>query len=426
MLSNKKYNEIFAKEHVDASLVSIVIPVYNAEKYISECLDSVLSQTFRHIEVICVDDASTDNSLNILENYSLQDKRVRIIKNEKNEGQAFSRNRGFAVVKGKYTYYLDSDDCIEQNAIQELHNYAEQFETECIYFNSRIMKEMEAVGNGPCLSYGLKEIDKKVFDGPSLFKILNKNNLYTSSIWRRFWRTDFLVRNKLEFADNLRTSEDGPFSLKALLCSKRVMVVDKTYHIYRRHEGSLTTEAGLVKLKSSFRGYCMMLDFWRNHQFETDVDDILNKYLKKLLINVKRIYIRNKNKVTKNIFTDRIEQYLFEVLIIQEYEQFLNIVERRILQEINKYKYVIVYGAYIYAAEVVEKLERKGIKIDSLAVTQMHEKAEGINGIPVHEIEDLCYMKEDAIVVLGVNKRNREDIIATLGKYGFMNYISLD
>lgn len=421
-----KCNEIVESEYRERPLVSIVIPVYNEEKYIGECLDSVLAQTFHNIEVICVDDASTDNSLNILEKYSMKDERIRVIRNEKNEGQAFSRNRGFAAVGGKYTYYLDSDDCIERNAIEKLYQYAEQYETECIFFNSTIMRELEAVGKGPSLSYGLKEIDKKVCDGPSLFTILIDKNLYTSSLWRRFWRTDFLVRNEIKFAENLRTSEDGPYSLKAILCSKRVMVVDENYHIYRRHEGSLTTEAGVVKMKSSFRGCCMMMDFWRNHQFETVVDDALNRYLKELLINVKRMYLKNKGRVNRDIFTEGMEQYLFEVLIIQEYEKYLNYIDKTLLQEINKHKYVIVYGAYKYAAEVVEKLERNGIQIFSLAVTQMHEKAEGINDIPVHEIKDLCYMKNDAIVVLGVDKKNREDVIATLKKHGFMNYISLD
>lgn len=411
---------------MDNTLVSIVIPVYNVEKYLGECLDSVLAQTFSNIEVICVDDASTDRSLYILEKYSLQDERIRIIKNEKNRGQAFSRNKGFAAVRGKYTYYLDSDDCIERDAIENLYHYGEKYETECILFNSRAMREMEAVGKGPSLQYGLKEIDKKLLDGPSLYKILNENNLYTGSLWRRFWRTDFLISSGLKFEESLRTSEDAPFSLKAILCSKRMMVVDENYHIYRRREGSLTTEAGLLKMQCSFRSYCMMLDFWRDHQFETDVEDVLNTYLKKWLISVKRMYIRNKSKVDKSIFTDGRERYLFEVLIIQEYEQFLNTIDSKLLQKINKYKYVIVYGAYIYAAEVVEKLERNGIQIFSLAVTQMHEKAEGINGIPICEIKDLCHIKDDAIVVMGVCKNNREDVFSTLRKYGFIHYISLD
>lgn len=410
---------------MDDTLVSIVIPIHNEEKYLSECLDSVLAQTLQNIEIICVDDASTDHSLSILEDYLSKDKRMRIIRNEKNVGQAYSRNRGFSFARGKYTYYLDSDDCIEQNAIENLYYYGEKYEAECIFFNSRMIREKEVVGRGPSLNYGLKEIDKKLFDGPFLFKILIENNLYTSSLWRRFWRTDFLVNNKMKFEESLRTSEDGPFSLKAILCSKRVMVVDENYHIYRRHEGSLSTEASLVKMQSSFRAYCMMLDFWRNHQFDTDIDNTLNEYLKKRLINIKRMYIRNKNEADKNFFTG-IERYLFEVLIIQEYEQYLNTIDEKHIWEINKYRYVIVYGAYIYAAEVVEKLERKGIQIFSLAVTQIHEKAEGINGIPIHEIKDLCEIKDDAIVIMGVGENNRKDVIDTLKRYGFLHYISLD
>ena len=406
--------------------VSVIIPVYNVESYLEQCIDSVLGQSFTEFEVICVDDCSTDNSLNILHEYANKDKRILILQNKINKGQASSRNRGMEIARGKYTYFLDSDDYIELNAIEKLYNYAEQFETECIYFNSRIMKEMEAVGNGPSLSYGLTDINKKVYDGPSLFKILNEKDLYTSSVWRCFWRTDFLINNGLRFADDLRTSEDGPFSLKAILCSKRVTVVDENYHIYRRHEGTLSTESGPIKMINSFKSFCITLDFWRNHRFEEDIDDIISEHLKNLLIGVKRKYIRNKDRIKKDDFERGIERYLFEVLIEQEYEKALDNIDSSILHKILQYKYVIVYGAYMYAAEVVEKLVRKGIQIFSIAVTQMHEKAEGINGIPIHEIKDLCYMKDDAIVVLGVSKRNREDVIVTLRKYGFMNYISLD
>lgn len=132
-----------------------------------------------------------------------------------------------------------------------------------------------------------------------------------------------------------------------------------------------------------------------------------------------------KSEIDKNYFSG-IDQHLFETLVIQEYEHSLNMIDENKLKKIREFQYVIVYGAYLYAAEVVEKLERNGIQIASLAVTQMHEKAEGIGVIPVHEIKDLCYMKENAIVVLGIGKRNRPDVIRILEKVGFMNYMSLD
>lgn len=178
-------------------LVSIIIPVYNVERYLVECLDSVLKQTYNNIEVICVDDASTDNSLSILEKYASQDKRLQVIRKEENVGLASARNAGFDIAIGKYVYYLDSDDYIDLNAIELLYSYAEKYNTDCVYFNSRLISEAETFGKGPKLSYGLGDADKKVFDGVTLFKLLNENRIYTNSVWRQFWRRNYLIDNKL-------------------------------------------------------------------------------------------------------------------------------------------------------------------------------------------------------------------------------------
>nr|WP_304429678.1 glycosyltransferase family 2 protein [uncultured Acetatifactor sp.] len=406
-------------------LVSIIIPVYNVERYLVECLDSVLKQTYNNIEVICVDDASTDNSLSILEKYASQDKRLQVIRKEENVGLASARNAGFDIAIGKYVYYLDSDDYIDLNAIELLYSYAEKYNTDCVYFNSRLISEAETFGKGPKLSYGLGDADKKVFDGVTLFKLLNENRIYTNSVWRQFWRRNYLIDNKLRFVDGMRTSEDAPFSIRAMLSGQKMMIVDEVYHTYRRRKGAITTESTLIKLIDMFKGYCIILDYWKSNQFDRTMNGILNERLKQMLVNVKRIYMKVKRECSKEYF-DGIEQHLFETLVIQEYEHSLNMIDEDKLKKIREFLYVIVYGAYLYAAEVVEKLERKGIRIASLAVTQMHEKAEGIGGIPIHEIKDLCHMKDDAIVVLGIGKRNQPDVIRTLDKYGFTNYISLD
>lgn len=411
---------------MEDNLVSIIIPVYNMEKYLNDCIESVVNQTYKNIEIICVDDVSTDHSLSILEKYANQDTRIQIIRNEKNGGLSFSRNKGFEKARGKYTYYLDSDDCLKVNAIEKLYCYAEEYDTDAIYFNSSVFGEVETVGKGPSLQYRLKNISKKVYEGPALFKILNENQVYVNSVWRRFWKTAFLIENDLKFEDAMRTSEDEPFSVRAILCGKRMMIVDEIYHVYRRREGSISTTADRIIAINEFRGYCILLDFWQKRQFTSDINDVLRRYMNRKLITVKRVYMRNKAVISKEDFKSGTEQHLFEVLLLQEYEQFLNSVDESVVKQIKSYKYVIVYGAHIYASEVVEMLERKKIKIDSLAITRMHERAEGINGVPVHSIKDLDYMKDDAIVVIGVGKRNRKDVIATLEKHGFMNYIALD
>ena len=89
--------------------VSVIIPIYNSEKYISECLDSVLNQTFKDIEIICIDDGSTDKSFDILNRYNIKEKRITLL-TQKNLGQSVARNKALEIAKGEYIYFLDSDD----------------------------------------------------------------------------------------------------------------------------------------------------------------------------------------------------------------------------------------------------------------------------------------------------------------------------
>ena len=105
--------------------ISIIIPVYNVEKYLHECLDSIINQTFKDLEIICVDDGSTDKSSEILEEYEQKDKRFTVI-SQPNKGVSAARNRGMQQAKGKYIMFVDSDDYIASNACELIYNSAEE------------------------------------------------------------------------------------------------------------------------------------------------------------------------------------------------------------------------------------------------------------------------------------------------------------
>ena len=117
--------------------VSVIIPVYNVERYLPACLDSVLGQTLRDLEVICVDDCSPDRCGEILDRYPEFDDRVQVIHLQENRRQGFARNRGMERATGKYLYFLDSDDAIEPETLEELYELAERENLDAIFFDSR-------------------------------------------------------------------------------------------------------------------------------------------------------------------------------------------------------------------------------------------------------------------------------------------------
>lgn len=115
--------------------ISIIIPVYNPGKFINKCLNSIIHQTFKNIEILCIDDGSTDNSLNILKEFQKNDKRIRIFSQE-NLGAAASRNLGIENSKGNYILFVDADDWIEEDMCEKLYNHAEHLGSDMVLFNS--------------------------------------------------------------------------------------------------------------------------------------------------------------------------------------------------------------------------------------------------------------------------------------------------
>ena len=164
--------------------VSVIIPVFNVEKYIDKCLDSIVNQTLVDIEIICIDDCGTDNSIRIVENYALKDERITIIYNSKNRGLSTSRNLGLQIAQGKYVYFLDSDDYLEENALEDLYNISEKNQTEVLYFDTDVMN-LGHYENG-CNGYEPPAYSKnpKIQSGQALFSnaIIKSFILVASSI----------------------------------------------------------------------------------------------------------------------------------------------------------------------------------------------------------------------------------------------------
>ncbi len=117
--------------------VSIIIPIYNVDKYLDTCIESARNQSLEDLEIICIDDYSTDQSLEVLRRHQIDDQRIIVIENTKNLGQSYSRNIGIQKATGEYIYFLDSDDFIEHDAMEKLYFYAKSRSLEVIFFDAQ-------------------------------------------------------------------------------------------------------------------------------------------------------------------------------------------------------------------------------------------------------------------------------------------------
>ena len=212
--------------------VSVVIPVYNVENYLRECLDSIINQTLKEIEIICVDDGSTDASLKILKEYAAKDNRITVI-TQKNLHAGVARNAGLAVAGGEYLCFLDSDDFFEPILLEETYNLAEKEQSQIVFYQytnyNNETKEKEQVAginrklsNDTVCTFATEELKD------SLFTICNPMP------WNKIIRRDFVVKEGLRY-QNIIASNDVCFSLNILACSNKITFYYKSLLYYRHN-----------------------------------------------------------------------------------------------------------------------------------------------------------------------------------------------
>ena len=207
--------------------VSIIVPIYNAEKYLKKCIDSLVNQTKKEIEIILINDGSTDNTENIIKEY--KDKRIKYFKNE-NQGIGKTRNFGIKKAKGNYIMFVDSDDYVELNACEELYKKAEKEKSDLV-----ICDYYKVYNNGK-----KEEVTIKDFKPTTLKKypelLLNVN----LAPWNKLYKKSLIDDNKLSFVENIKY-EDTPFVAEALLKAKKIGKVNKSLIYYVIHKNSETT-----------------------------------------------------------------------------------------------------------------------------------------------------------------------------------------
>ena len=205
--------------------ISIIIPIYNAEKYIKKCLDSILKQTKKELEIILINDGSTDNTEKIIKTY--QDKRIKYFKND-NHGIGYSRNFGIKKSASKYIMFLDSDDYLETTACEELFNKAEKDNLDIV------ISDFYKVFNN-----NLEEIKLPSFENSSL---KDNPDIITEYLnpWAKLYSSKLLKDNKIKFVENLKY-EDAPFVIETLDKAKKIGKVDKPLNYYVIHGNSETT-----------------------------------------------------------------------------------------------------------------------------------------------------------------------------------------
>ncbi|MCR5542549.1 MAG: glycosyltransferase [Eubacterium sp.] len=228
--------------------VSVVIPVYNVEKYVEESLRSVMCQTLTDIQIICIEDAGNDNSKEIIKRLMAEDSRISLFVNEQNRGLASVRNQGLSYAEGDYIYFLDSDDMIKADALKELYDLAEKDRLDAVVFAAESIFEDENLaikfGKDPVL---FKGDYPDVLSGKTLYKKWMEVWDWIPLQQRFFYNRKFLISNSIRFKDG-QLHEDESFAFDVLMNAERVRAINEPYFIRRFRGASIMS--GHVTMKN--------------------------------------------------------------------------------------------------------------------------------------------------------------------------------
>ena len=236
--------------------VSIIIPVYNTEKYLRECLDSILNQSLTEIEVLCVNDGSTDFSLEIMNEYAAKDPRVVVINSETNNGLAYARDLALRQIRGKWVKFVDSDDLLPEGTLERQVKAAEAGDADILVHSAEAFYESEALAErfkSYKNAYAIQGSYPAVLSGPDYFQQACDSGDYHASVCIRLFRSEFLAKHDLRFKKRLFSSEDEFFTLLATLYADRVCVLNEVGYLRRVRENSIMTVPMNIKyLRSNF------------------------------------------------------------------------------------------------------------------------------------------------------------------------------
>lgn len=225
------------KDKDDSSRISVIIPIYNTEKYLKRCLNSVINQTYKNIEIILINDGSTDHSKEICETLTRQDKRIKMI-NKTNSGVSNTRNTGIKNSRGEYLFFVDSDDYIEKDCLEKMINKLEKEKSDiCIcgyYIEKNKLKEKIHISNNKNLQFKklIFDLDSNILGYP-WGKLVKKNNI------------------KVEFNNNISIKEDLVFWLENSESIKKISIIDEPLYNYILNNSSLLNSKKIDEKKIS-------------------------------------------------------------------------------------------------------------------------------------------------------------------------------
>lgn len=434
--------------------VSVIVPVCNVENYVAECLETLIHQTLQDIEIICLNDGSTDNSGKILEDYRERDQRVKVVHKE-NTGYGNSMNVGLQMACGDYIAIVESDDFVEPDMLEILYNTAVEQGTDIV------KGEYYRYQNGSDTYAGrmrdfLKGQTLDVQNTPLLLMLAD-------TIWSALYRRQFLIENEIAFHETPGASfQDISFAIQGWIYASRVWLLE-TPLVHYRIDNLSSSMHNPNKIFCVFDEYewaeKRLSDKWREmpetekYFVASKYRDYLNHYYRVGSQYQYALLMRIKESFEKDMGNGRISKLTFlpevweKLCAIQEnvntfFQQTAkNTSDMRLelckfdneeiyadlfLDKLKEFSRVVIYGAGKVGQQLAKVMLQSGCVIDCFAVTEIEETERECMGVPVRGLQELVQWADSCVIIIAVVERNQYELYKNLVKYNFKHVIRVD
>lgn len=331
--------------------ISVIIPCYNVGQYVEETLKSVLNQSFKNYEIICLNDGSTDGTLEILNKYQSLYPYIQVFTGE-NHGVAYQRNNGVQRARGKYIYYLDGDDLIKENCLETLYQYAEADSLDILYFEAESFYESkeieEAFPQFLTLYHRHKEYDG-VYDGKNLYIEMENKGDIKMSVCLQFVRRQFLIDNNIKFGEE-RYFEDNLYTVRTMIKAARARCVRDNLYLRRVRGNSIMTGG---KRKIRFESYLEvvsgLMQILEDEKQNSALQEAIYKRIRGTYINIFKDYLKVPESERDELFGEKNSPLYFLIGMAS----FMNIEEvdrKKVSEKLKK--------TYAEKSEINAKLQR--------------------------------------------------------------------
>ena len=279
-------------------MISVILPVYNAEKYLFQTLSSVINQSYQDLEVIVVNDGSTDDSFKMLSEFSLKDERIRII-DQSNSGPSKARNRGIELAKGSWIYFMDADDILDEDAFSQLMRDSSGYDMIVFGAYKHIINKSNEEKKQYQFNLLNEEIKSRQEIGAYLMKVLknNKQDVFLYYIWNKIFSAEIIRKSQIKFNEDIRLGEDFIFVSEYLKKAETIRILDNCYyHYFLRGWNSLVGRFDKNELDRRKRMYRSMIDLYRTYNIYLECKDYLEIHEGKL--SLKSLYRINISSCT--------------------------------------------------------------------------------------------------------------------------------